>query len=172
MTATNITLTKRSATLAHINPRTERHGEEDKPACDLNLEGILLGQEELDAILPHASSCWFTSEDGFDIPAFPELRPLRLVHKFEGAKVVLSFGTDGSNRPLELDGVTIAKVTLEPLRGGETALSLQVQTLLPSRMQELLERLGHTVHLAILEATAKDASDGQGSLPLAAPEAA
>lgn len=169
MTAPTLDLHLRPATLAAVNTRTERHGEEDVPACDLTLEGILLKPKELDALLPHATAGLFTAEGTLPVPAFPQVKPLQLLQRFEGAQVTVAFGTTGDRTALVLHDVKLAKVRVEPLRGGESALAVQVQTPLPDRMQELLERLGHEVHVAITGGKPAVKPEAQGALPLPAP---
>ena len=75
-----------------INTRVERHGDEDVPACDIPLDGIMLTEAELNLLLddPHASRCLFTAVAGVHQPALPMIAALSLRSKLEGATVTLS----------------------------------------------------------------------------------
>jgi hypothetical protein len=112
-----------------INTRTEKHGDEDVPACDIPLVGIMLQAEELNALLgdQNAHKSLFAKAKGGapQEPLFRQLKPFVLRDRFEDGAVTLTLGLNGDE--IEFDDVTLARVTLEPRTGGLTELSVQVQ---------------------------------------------
>lgn len=170
-------LTVRPAMLGpSLNPRRELHGEEPVPACDLPLDGVMLSGLELGELLDDdqaASSLFVDGEDGLKQPAFPQLKPLVLKDKFEGARVVLVFRDEA--RPIQLVGCKVGSVTLTPQAGGMTKLKLQVQAH-PSveQLGVLYEHMGSecTVLLDNAKPAEKAADERQGELPMAAAEVA
>jgi hypothetical protein len=111
-----------------INTRSEKHGDEDVPACDIPLAGIMLEAEELNALLgdPSAHKSLFEKpKNGAPVePRFQRLKAFVLRDKFEG-QATLSLGLNATE--VDLGDVTFARITLEPQCGGMTEMSLQVQ---------------------------------------------
>lgn len=163
-----IEITKRPAMLgASINTRCEKHGDEDVPACDIPLSGIMLSPEESNALVPYFTRAFFDDQKGHKVPSFPQLDAVRFREKFEEATVTISVGVNGSGKQLELEECTLAKLKLEPMSGGLTALSLVVQAEMPDHIEELLQRLGGEVTIEIADAkVAEKKSSKQGELPI------
>jgi hypothetical protein len=110
-----------------INCRTEKHGDEDEPACDIPLVGILLEKSEVNDLV--GKLFWeslFDTRSGGKAPKvlFPDLAPRRLQEKYTGS-VSIELGPNIND--VELEDITFAGVTLEPLEGGLVSLSLKVQ---------------------------------------------
>lgn len=109
-----------------INTRTQKHGDEDVPACDIPIVGFLLEAAELDAFLGKGThKLLYRDAKGNSIePRIDLVSELAIDEKFVG-----TVSLDLPNIELELDGdnVTFASVKLEPKVGGLTAMSLQVQ---------------------------------------------
>lgn len=146
---------------AHIgvsfNGRRERHGDEDMPALDIKLEGIVLGEKEFNSLLgdPHAEEAFFDPPGKRStqvVPRFPKLDALKLKDKIENVKV--SIWLDGKDVPVVLAACDLAKVTLTPQDGGTVSLACQVQCLEPGdkAVSKLFDHLGATVSVEIVEA--------------------
>lgn len=125
-----LSLNKRPARIGpSINTPTEKHGEEDVPACDIPIEGIMLEREELNALLddPYAHDALFNhrSQGKVDEPIFRKFKALQFREKFEEGAVTFFVGMGAEK--IELKSVKLARVTLDPQVGGLTELSLSVQ---------------------------------------------
>jgi hypothetical protein len=164
-----LNITSRACQLgASINTRPEK--DEDVPACDIPLAGIMLDETELNALVndPYAHRALFTDRGGHQEPSLPQFEAHRLRDKLEGATVTLSTG--GRGRELVIGDAKLKGLTLEPLSGGATSLSLKVQVsgdAVPGLVGMLLNHLnGHiTVEIADAVAVEKKA-DKQLDLPV------
>ena len=146
-----------------INVRTEKHGEEDVPACDVTIDGIMLEAADLCALLedPKAHTLLFTVDlTGTVSPAFPQFAALTLAEKFEEARVVLYVGFAPTE--LVLKDVKVGKIRLTPKVGGMTECKLQIQATPEPEMIGVLS--GHTNHEISIEiADAKRAAKAEKS---------
>lgn len=165
-----LTLTKRPARIRNsINTRVEKHGDEDVPACDVPLEGIMLEREELNALLDdaYAHDALFNhrSQGKADEPIFRKFKPLVFRDKFEEGEITLHVGM--GQEQIELKGVKLARVTLDPQVGGLTELSLQVQCN-PStdKIAQLFTYMNHDVELEISFGKKSEKGGKQKDLPL------
>jgi len=164
-----LTLTNRHCKIGNsINTRAEKHGDEDVPACDIPLDGILLEREELNALLgdkaAHKSLFQYT-KNAPDEPSFKAFKPFALKDKFEECSVTLLLGI--SEMELELTGVKLANIKLEPLTGGQTALSLQVQTTCPvESMAQAIAFLNAEIEAEITFGKKTEKSTKQRELPM------
>lgn len=166
-----LTLDTRPAKIgAHINTRTEKHGEDDVPACDIPLAGIMLEAHELDALVGDgAFAALFRKsvapQPEFDEPAFPSLRALVLREKFAACAVTIS--VDASDL-IELDDCKIRRVKLQPLAGGMVELAVQVQaTPYADQIAALVAALNRPVTLHTLTfGKVAEKSDKQPDLPM------
>jgi hypothetical protein len=122
---TNLTLGMRHAKIgASVNTRTEKHGDDDVPACDIPLEGLMLEAGELDALLgAGAHKALFTKSKDLHEPKFSMLKALALADKFEDACVIVELADEST---LEV-ACRIKGVKLEPQTGGLTSCDLQMQ---------------------------------------------
>lgn len=166
-----LNITSRACQLgASINTRAEKHGDEDVPACDIPLAGIMLDETELNALLndPYAYRALFTDRGGHQEPSLPQFEAHALREKLEGATVTLTVGTRA--KEIVLGDAKLKGLTLEPLSGGATSLSLKIQIsgdAVPDVVGVLLNHLnGHlTVEIADAVAVEKKA-DKQMDLPV------
>lgn len=128
-----LNLDKRAATLGtSFNGRAQNKGQskEKVPAFDVQLDGIILGEKEFNALLgdPHAEEAFFEApgkKSTLVVPRFPKLQPLCLKEKIKGAKV--SIWLQGEKKPIVLDGCDLNRITLTLMDGGTVSLSCQVQ---------------------------------------------
>lgn len=111
----------------HINVRTEKHGEENVPACDVTLAGVLLEQDELDTLLGDGThkALFITKRDELSEPRFKDFKPFALKHKFEKSRVAIEI--DGVDDELVFDDIKISRVRVAPQVGGLTAVDVSVQ---------------------------------------------
>jgi hypothetical protein len=123
-------LTERACKLGpSINCRTEKHGDEDEPACDIPITGILLEKDEANELV--GALFW---ESLFDSSGagkgkapkvlFPHLAPRKLTDKYQG-NISIVLGPNIND--VELEKITFTGITLEPIEGGLVSLSLKVQ---------------------------------------------
>ena len=119
-------LTKRPCKLgSSLNTRTEKHGEDEVPACDIPIVGLMLDKAELDALVgEHFWNVLFNTPIGdgkLPAPAWPQIANVKLKDKFAGSAIIHL----GDNvKAVDLAGVTIKGISLDPLEGGLTEVSL------------------------------------------------
>jgi hypothetical protein len=166
-------ITKRPCRIgSSINTRTEKHGDEDVPACDIPLEAIMIDANELNILLGDTGAhkaLFRKGKNGSETiqePAFRQLKSFVLKDKFEDANVLLTVGINGTE--VELADVKLAKVTLAPQVGGLTELSLQVQaTPDVEDIAEILQYLNGEEDVAIeFGKRAEKAASKQKDLPI------
>lgn len=129
----------------------------------------MLEPEELNALLgdPTAHATLFTDERGFKQPRFQQLKALVLKDKFENAAVRFTLGMNGAGTGVQCEQVKIAKVTLEPMSGGLTALSCQVQAEPAAEMiGALVQFLSREISIEIIDAKRAEKAKKQGELPI------
>jgi hypothetical protein len=166
-----LTLDKRPCRIGgSLNSRTEKHGDEDVPALDVPLEGLMLTKEELNALTgdPYMHDALFShrSQGKLDEPILRMFRPLVLREKFEQGQVLLTVGL-GADIEIELKDVKLARVTLEPQVGGLTACSVQVQcTPSAETVAQLWPYMGHDVDCELTFGKKATKSEKQRELPL------
>lgn len=159
---------------ASINTRTERHGDEDVPACDIPLAGLMLNEDEVIALVGNeeCAHAFFREGAEGDVPALPELHPFYLAAKLEGAKVTIAIVPAGKTEAVELElpGCKLKGIALTPLAGGFTETACRVQYAgddVPEVVGKLLRFLNAHVSVEITDAEAEDAADsGQQDLPI------
>lgn len=155
-----LNLDRRSASLGtSFNGRVQKKGNSgDKvPAFDVSVEGIVLGEKEFNALLgdPHADNAFFEQpgrKATISVPRFPRLGALVLKDKIEGVKVTLWLS--GVDKPIELDGCNLAKITLELQDGGTVAMACQVQCAEPGdrAVSKVFDHLGAPINVEVVEA--------------------
>lgn len=109
------------------NCRTEKHGEDDVPAVDIPLVGLMLDKAQLNNLF--GALTWeslYDQQGAGKVPTVlhPEHAPRKLTTKFVGSATLI-FGPNQSD--VVLDDVTLSKFKAEPTEGGMTAVSLMVQ---------------------------------------------
>ncbi|MFG0231789.1 hypothetical protein [Achromobacter sp. 413638] len=169
-------ITEQTATLAHINVRTERHGEEPAGAADLKIS-FTDGNGVLSEFHPVLRSFLYKQEESPDQAEMPVgealtvrrfgdlIEKLRLKHELVGAKVLIGFGLGGAS-DIELDPADVDGFAAEIMEGGSVIITFRVKCH-PSgeQVKKLYEVLGNQITITITPAQEK-----QGSLELA-PEA-
>lgn len=158
-----LTIENRPAMLGEsLNTRTEKHGDEHVPAHDIQVEGIMLDETELNALLgaPGAHAAFFERGSKMPEPTFPRLKSFVLKDKFEGSTVTFAIGLKQTE--VRLEDCKVSKLTLTPMPGGLTQLDCQVQALSThvGDLPLLVSRLGRDVTVEIELGEAK--SDGKG----------
>lgn len=136
MTKSVLTLARRVAKLGgHLNVRTEKHGDEDVPAVDFEITGLMLEADELNALCGDkvhkslyrrgkADDAAALNQKALDEPIFATLfKPFGLLAKFEEASVDLVLDAD----VLTFDEVKLKGITLDTQTGGLTACDITVQ---------------------------------------------
>jgi hypothetical protein len=166
-----LTLDKRPCRIGgSLNSRTEKHGDEDVPALDIPLEGLMLTKEELNALTGdaymHDALFSHRSQGKLDEPILRMFRPLVMREKFEEGQVLLQVGL-GADIEIELKDVKLARVTLEPQVGGLTACSVQVQcTPTAETVAQLWPYMGHEADCELTFGKKVTKAEKQKELPL------
>jgi hypothetical protein len=173
-----INLERRRARMpGSLSGRTEKHGEDDIPACDLTLREIVLTMKEVQHLCGDklATSRFFDDEKGIKKPAMPYIAEFKLNAKFEGAEIVLILSEQEDGYAMQIEKAKIANLILTPQVGGDTLLQCQLQLsdLADSDFGRLMGRLNKTVWIEITDAAmaVPKAKDKQAQLPLASPTA-
>lgn len=159
-------LEKTRAKLTQINPRTEKHGDQDVPAADLKIQ-MTDGNGILSHFHPTLRSFLYEKEDGQleGVEALTQRRfgslieRLRLDHKIIGAEVVIGFGLGGASDiclgPVDVDGFAV-----ELMEGGSVCLTYRVKaTPTGEQIKSLYQVLGGEIDITVTPPT-----DPQGSL--------
>lgn len=158
----DFSLTKERALLAHLNTRTELHGDEEQPACDLKLE-LSLHNSVLNKLHPQLREVFYTADKQLDIEAdhlvnlrFPQMSPFKW--DLEIPRAVLTIHED--------DGDFIVqgkanKLQLELLEGGTTKMQLRFQMgeIDPSDAAHLFSLLRQTVSISLAPAAEEEKPD-------------
>lgn len=164
-------LTQRSCMLGpSINIRTEKHGEEDVPACDIPVGGIMLDIKELCALMNNpAAVALFLKIEGRNEPAIPQIQNIVLKGKRIGAKVTITVQTTGPDKVLALSDCKLKGLTLAPMSGGLTAMYLKIQTAgdhVPGVVGLLTAHLNGHIVVELGDSTLEEKSSKQSELPL------
>lgn len=124
------------ARLATLTPRSERHGDEEKPAVSIGIE-IETGNSILDLIDKTLRPTLYTKPEGQEsLPGVEDvLQVLRcnsidrvvLPTKHEGWTLHVDYGVD-ERQTMAFGGCTLAKFSVEPLQGGSIVLRLRINT--------------------------------------------
>lgn len=163
-------LEKQTATLLHINPRPEMHGEEKKPAADLKIE-IIDSNELLSMFHPTLRSFLYKaneSEGGLENvePKLSVLRfgslieRIRLDMNLKGANVQIGFGLGGQS-DIELDTVDVDSFVVTLMEGGTIGLVFRVKAR-PSgdQIKKLYEVMGREITIDVTPAIEKQGALG------------
>lgn len=163
-------LTKRHAKLAHINVREEKHGEESVPAVDIKLSEIMLEKDDLNALLAekHAHGALFNQAKAGAIiePVFKRFAPFQFNEKFVDCSAQVFLGLNGEG--FELEDITVTRITLQPVSGGQTAMTLTLQHELDDTeiVSSLADQLGRECSVEITFGKVDEAEKRQGKLAL------
>lgn len=130
-------LEKHEASIANLNQRIERHGEDRMLAVDLKLTTSVSNQtlDELASGLREALFRKPGSGEQQQLPTigeeltavrFTNLEPLKLAHEFAGYELQID-GLLEAGEPIVLVDVKLKKFVVEPKEGGSVALSFTAQ---------------------------------------------
>jgi len=169
----SLNITARACQLgASINTRTEKHGAEDVPACDIPLAGLMLDADELRALAedPYIDVALFTEKAGHWEPNLAQFHPLYLNRKLAQATVTITLSTTGKGKVLKLENCKLKDLALTPQSGGSTSLALKVQMAgddMPKTVGLLCEHLLGHITVEITDAiTEQKRAGGQQELPI------
>lgn len=162
-------LEQAKATLAHINPRTEKHGEQDVPAADLKVQmtegnGILTmfhGSLRSTLYKVDESEGQLEGVEALTVRRFGSLiERLRFDHSLKGADVVIGFGTGGVS-DIELSTVDVDGFSCELMEGGSVSLTFRIKARpTGDQMKRLYEILGGEIDITVTPAVEKQGSLG------------
>ena len=132
---------KQKMMLAHLNVRSEVHGEDREPAGDIKLEGDVSNEELLHFHPALKSLLYYHDEgrprdlvgqaEGVEAGYAPDLRmpnlvpPLKFSDEMMGASV--SIRVPGEKLAVELAPVKVNAFAIEPREGGTISLSMRIQ---------------------------------------------
>lgn len=123
-------LIKERAVVAHLNTRTELHGEDEVPACDVKLE-FSLHNSVLNKLHPELQDVFYKAEKQMDIEAdhkanlrFPLMSAFSWAYEIPRAELTIHDLETGST---ETFLGKANKLKLELLEGGTTKLTLRFQ---------------------------------------------
>lgn len=123
------------ARLATLTSRSEKHGEDDKPAVSLGLE-LTVGNDLLDSIDPEIARALFKHPDTKPLPGVRDAMTVLRCNSFErvtlptkhdGWTLQVDDGIDDSN-PLTFGSCKVDKFSVEPHQGGSVTLRLRIGT--------------------------------------------
>ncbi|CAB3846104.1 hypothetical protein LMG3482_01877 [Achromobacter deleyi] len=164
-------ITEQTATLAHINVRTERHGDEPAGAADLKIN-FTDGNGVLSEFHPVLRSFLYKQEESPDQGEIPVgdaltvrrfgdlIEKIRLKHELIGALVVIGFGL-GDSSDIDLDPADVDGFAAELMEGGSVVITFRVKCH-PSgeQIKKLYEVLGNDITISITPAIEKQATLG------------
>jgi hypothetical protein len=171
-----ITISKRTCKIGpSINCRTEKNGDDDNPACDIPLVGLLLDKDDANKLVgPLFWESLFDNQGRGKAPKIvhPNIGTRVLEGKFEGEVAI----TLSPSTVIELEGIKLTSFHLEPLEGGLVSLSLKVQASnsIEKFVHKLIARQNSEVEVRIVIGDKVErAKSKQDELPLqgAAPKA-
>lgn len=156
-------LTKERALLAHLNTRTELHGDEDVPACDLKLE-LSLHNSVLNKLHTELREVFYTADKQMDLEAdhlvnlrFPQMSAFSWDTELPRAVLTIHDDIDGD---FIVQGKA-NKFKLELLEGGTTKLQIRFQMgeIDPQDAATLFGMLRQTVSISLAAAAEEEKKD-------------
>lgn len=124
-----------NAKLATVNPRTELHGQDHVPACDL-IFSFDASNDILAMFHPSLRSCLYqkdeTPADMFPEPGaltvyrFPAIEKFRWHAEYDDASLTVHYGVSGQ-KDVELEEVGIDNFTITPKQGGTCTVSFRAK---------------------------------------------
>ncbi|MCC4613625.1 hypothetical protein LL963_16260 [Xanthomonas campestris pv. esculenti] len=175
-------LDKHEASIANVNQRIQRHGEERQLAADIKFV-LSVGNEALDSFDSTLRHDLFRKPakgeqqdlpqiggDGLTAVKHPALEPLKLSHEFTGFEMHLA-GLLQAGEPIVLVDVKLKRFVIEPKEGGSLAMSFTASAEVePQELAELSEALiREDVLLTLIApkragAAAEDLTEGSDTL--------
>lgn len=145
-------LLKHEASIADVNQRIERHGDERELAADVKFK-TSIANADLEYIEKGLREALFRkpgkgeqqdlpiTENPLSAVKFPSLEPLKLSHEFTGYEVVIDGLLEGIE-PIVLADVKVKKFVLDPKEGGSVAVTFTASANVSSdELAELSEAL-------------------------------
>lgn len=122
--------------LIHINVRTEKHGDQDVTAIDMDFR-YTSSNQSLVMFSPTLKSCLFQKEDTpqqdinpdpdhLTVLKNPKMGPIKWDEKYEGARFVVHIGASGKEDVVFADA-KVSKFVIEPKEGGTVVYGYQVR---------------------------------------------
>lgn len=150
--------------LVHINPRTEKHGDQEVPAADLKVQ-VIESNGMLSMFHPTLRSMLYEKDEQNEqlegVESLTKRRygslieRLRLDHKLTGAEVVIGFGLGGAS-DIDLDTVDVDGFSVEIMEGGSVCLTFRVKTRATGeQIKRLYEVLGGEIDITVTPAIDK-----------------
>lgn len=167
-------LVKERALLAHLNTRTELHGDEEQPACDLKLE-LSLHNSVLNKLHPELREVFYTADKQQDIEQdhlvnlrFPQMSAFKWDVELPRAVLTVHDELDGD---FVIQGKA-NKFALELLEGGTTKLQIRFQMgeIDPQDAATLFGMLRQTVSISLAPAAEEEKPDNFAQADLLAQE--
>jgi hypothetical protein len=162
-------LVKHPVKIAHINVRTEMHGDEERTALDVKVTADL-PNTALDGFSPSLRASLFSASDDPDLlgpddahlPHLknPALGTLQWAGKFSPVAFRLHTGGRSTKNDLAFADITLDKITIRPKEGGTCSFSWRLQVL-PSEDEaaRVMMLLNHEVQATQETADALDADE-------------
>lgn len=156
-------LTKERATFAHLNTRTELHGDAEVPACDLKLE-LSLHNSVLNKLHPELREVFYTANKQMDIEQdhlvnlrFPQMSAFNWATEIPRAVLTIHDEVEGD---FIVQGKA-NKFKLELLEGGTTKLQIRFQMgeIDPQDAATLFGMLRQTVSISLAPAAEDEKGD-------------
>lgn len=162
-------LEKQRATLIHLNPRAEKHGEENEPAADLKIS-VTDTNSLLAMFHPTLRSMFYKQDEsegqleGMDALTVRRFGPLiervRLDFALKGADVTIGFGLGGAS-DVDLSTVDVDSFVLTLMEGGSVGMTFRVKARPSSeQIKRLYEIMGGEIDITVTPAIEKQGSLG------------
>lgn len=131
-------------TIASVNMRTEKHGEDPVPACDIGIH-FESGAKILDSFEKGLSEAMYSANEeerpqrripGAEDPNASEgprfrfngvISTFKIKKEWPGYKAAITWGDLASSVGVELHDVKVTKISAEPKDGGTCGVTLQLQ---------------------------------------------
>ncbi|HSW83495.1 MAG TPA: hypothetical protein VLH12_08475 [Usitatibacter sp.] len=124
----DLDLDKVTATLEHLNTRTEKSGPDDVPAATVKVS-CAQSADVLAYFSPELRGFLFDTEGPKDLAGGMSIRnphleyPIGLDHEMTGATVMVEYGV---SKPIEFSDCTVNNFKITPMEGGTVVLGFQV----------------------------------------------
>jgi hypothetical protein len=131
--------TPTTARLAHVNMRTEKHGEDDATAIDLKFT-MAAANDALAMFHPRLREALYFNRDGEQgqesvegVPPalpnrlFPSMAPIAWDTELSGATVIVDYGLGGESN-ITFGDCRVNAFKLAPIEGGSVEITFRVQT--------------------------------------------
>lgn len=158
-------LTQASAKLTYINPRIEKHGDENAGAADIGIE-MSIGSDVLDDLArglkgmiykkPAAQQTELiegapATDDGPQLRFGDAIDRFKFKKEYAGYAVRLVWGDLAGSVKVKIDDINVCKFIAEPKNGGTVELRFQIQSHpSPEQTGDLFQMLGREVTICLV----------------------